>query len=233
MKYFYVFNLKMFEKEIKNLISNIEKPKTPMVLDVILEGGAFNGSYELGVCYFLKELERQDYIKVNRVSGTSVGSIVGSLYLLDKLDDYYNAYNKLREHWKRSLNVGLYKEVLNETLTDISNDALDILNDRLFVTYYDITSKQQIVKSSFDNNEDFSYRNFEFKESTDSKKWFDSWKSRLCKEKIDIQNVFKSMKKVNPIYIPRNHILEKVINESVQHESNTMLEKILKLIQIL
>ena len=160
MNYFYVFNLKMFEKEIKNLVSNIEKPKTPMVLDVILEGGAFNGSYEAGVCYFLKELERKDYIKVNRVSGTSIGSIVGTCYLLDKLDDYYNAYNKLREQWKRSLNVGLYKEVLNETLTDISNDALDILNDRLFVTYYDITSKQQIVKSSFDNNEDFKHTIF-------------------------------------------------------------------------
>jgi uncharacterized protein YdiU (UPF0061 family) len=47
----------------------------------------------------------------------------------------------------------------------------------------------------FDNNKDFSYRNFEFKESTDSKKWFDSWKTRLRREKTDIQNVFKSMKK--------------------------------------
>ena len=37
------------------------------------------------------------------------------------------------------------------------------------------------------------------------------------------------MKKINPIYIPRNHIIEKVINELVQGKGNKMLEKILKL----
>ena len=39
------------------------------------------------------------------------------------------------------------------------------------------------------------------------------------------------MKKINPIYIPRNHILEKVINELIQDKSITMLEKILELIE--
>ena len=68
----------------------------------------------------------------------------------------------------------------------------------------------------FDNDEDFSFSNFEFKDSMASKKWFNSWKTRLYKEKKDIQNIFKSMKKINPIYIPRNHIIEKVINELVQ-----------------
>ena len=37
------------------------------------------------------------------------------------------------------------------------------------------------------------------------------------------------MKKINPIYIPRNHIIEKVINELVQGKGYNMLEKILKL----
>ena len=150
----------MFEKEINNLIFNIDKPKTPMVLDVILEGGAFNGSYELGVCYFLKELERQHYIKVNRISGTSIGTIVGTCYLLDKLDDYYDSYNKLREQWKNTLNVSLYKDVLNETLSDISDDVLETINDRLFITYNDITTNQQIVKSNFNNKDDFIHSIF-------------------------------------------------------------------------
>ena len=150
----------MFEKEIKNLVFNIDKPKTPMILDVVLEGGAFNGSYELGVCYFLKELESQHYIRVNRVSGTSIGSILGSCYLLDRLDKYYDSYNKLREEWKNTLNVSLYKEVLNDTLDNISDDVLETINDRLFITYNDITSKQQIVKSNFDNREDFIHSIF-------------------------------------------------------------------------
>ena len=53
--------------------------------------------------------------------------------------------------------------------------------------------------------------------------------SYLFALKIDFQNIFKSMKKINPIYIPRNHIIEKVIDELVQGKGNNMLEKILKL----
>ena len=108
-------------------------------------------------------------------------------------------------------------QIISEFLNLIEGESLDYT--------------QSFRNLIFDNNQDFSYRNFEFKESIASKRWFDSWHTRLHKEKIDIQNVFKSMKKINPIYIPRNHILEKVINELIKNKSNTMLEKILELIE--
>ena len=149
----------MFDKEIKNLVSNIEKPETPLQLDVVFEGGAFNGSYELGVCYLLKELEKKEYIKVNRISGASIGSVVGTFYLLDKLEECYDSYNKIREGWKNSLNIGIYKEVIKDILFDISFNP-DTVNDRLFITYNDINTKQQCIKSNYDDLDDLIHTMF-------------------------------------------------------------------------
>lgn len=42
--------------------------------------------------------------------------------------------------------------------------------------------------------------------------WIDRWKDRCRREDTDVQNRQKLMYSVNPIYIPRNHIVEKVIS---------------------
>jgi len=113
-----------------------------------------------------------------------------------------------------------YKEdnqIISEFLNLIKDESLDYTK-----------SFRNLI---FDNNKDLSFGNFEFKKSVASRIWFNSWKNRLHKEKKDIQNIFKSMGKINPIYIPRNHIIEKVINELIQGKGNNMLEKILKLIE--
>jgi predicted acylesterase/phospholipase RssA len=56
---------------------------------LILDGGAFNGSYLIGALLFLKEMEKRNYICVDKISGCSVGSAIGLLYFLDKLDLCY------------------------------------------------------------------------------------------------------------------------------------------------
>ena len=149
----------MFDTVINNLLVNIQKPDKPLVLDLILEGGAFNGSYELGVCFLLKELEKRGYITVNRISGASVGSIIGSYYLLDKLNEFHHSYGTVREQWRQSLNIELYKNVVRDTFENIPN-SVSQLNDRLFITYNDIENKKLCVKSTYDNKDDLMYSIF-------------------------------------------------------------------------
>jgi predicted acylesterase/phospholipase RssA len=73
-------------KLIENLPDEFTKKKEPLILDLVLDGGVFNGNYLVGALYFLKEMEKKGYIKVDRISGSSVGSFVGLLYFLDELD---------------------------------------------------------------------------------------------------------------------------------------------------
>lgn len=143
----------MFKTQIKNLISNIEKPKEPLQLDVIFEGGAFKGLYELGVSYFLKELEKRNYIKINRISGTSIGSIIGMCYVLDILDDFYTLYSNMRKHGYKNLNILLFRDQIIDITKDITEEKIKKLNDSLFITYNDIISKKQQVVSKYNTKD--------------------------------------------------------------------------------
>ena len=53
-------------KLIENLPDDIKNRTMPEEIDLVLDGGVFNGSYHVGALYFLKEMERRKYIKINR-----------------------------------------------------------------------------------------------------------------------------------------------------------------------
>ena len=52
-------------------------------IDLVLESGAFNGSYLVGALFFLKEMEKKKYIYVDRISGCSIGALIGFLYFIN------------------------------------------------------------------------------------------------------------------------------------------------------
>ena len=69
-------------KLVDNLPDEIKNRNTPARLDLVLDGGMFNGSYLVGALHFLKEMERRNYVRVERISGASIGASVGFLYFL-------------------------------------------------------------------------------------------------------------------------------------------------------
>ena len=66
-------------------VNVIEKLKKRKNINLILEGGVFNGSYLIGALYFLKELESRKYIKTRKFSGCSIGAICALFYLMDDI----------------------------------------------------------------------------------------------------------------------------------------------------
>ena len=74
------------KKLVDNLPKEYKNKKNPIKLDLVLDGGVFNGSYLFGALYFLKEMESQKYMNIERISSTSVGSIAGLIYFIDCLD---------------------------------------------------------------------------------------------------------------------------------------------------
>ena len=51
-------------KLIENLPTNSKKLQR---IDLVLDGGVFNGSYLVGAHYFLKEMERRKYVQIDNV----------------------------------------------------------------------------------------------------------------------------------------------------------------------
>lgn len=136
-------------KLIDNLPDNIKNIKSPQVIDLVLDGGVFNGSYLIGALYFLKEMEKRNYIKINRISGCSIGSVAGFLYFIDSLDLMSHLYVIANKEFKESHKLKTVKEIKQYLIKNIPNDICNKVNDKFFITYYNIKKHEKKIKSTF------------------------------------------------------------------------------------
>lgn len=147
---------KYVKKLVNNLPDEITKGTTQSV-DVILDGGAFNGCYLLGALYFLKEMEKRNYIKVNRISGCSVGSVAAFFYMIDRLDlmEYFHNYavNEIQTNYCLEKLID-YDAMFKNKFFEMPANICEIVNKRLFITYNNIIDKKTVVKSTYKNGDD-------------------------------------------------------------------------------
>jgi hypothetical protein len=146
----------MINSYINKLIENLpveikqnKENKTPMKVDLILDGGLFNGSYLVGALYFIKEMELRKYIKVERISGCSIGSIVGFLYFIDALDELPSLYESLLEDFKHQNNFSLIKNLKQKLVHRIPNNICEKVFKKLYITFNNVKSGKKIVKKTY------------------------------------------------------------------------------------
>jgi hypothetical protein len=141
-------------KLIENLPDEIKNVKEPVKMDLILDGGIFNGSYHVGALYFLKEMEKRNYIKINRISGCSVGSIVGFLYFIDGLDLMHKLYDLINKDIRKTYSLNFIKNLKQYLGDHIPNDICDKINGRLFITYNNLKKGTKPVKFVYKDIDD-------------------------------------------------------------------------------
>jgi len=142
------------KKLVDNLPKEFKNKKKTVKLDLVLDGGVFNGSYLFGALYFLKEMERRKYMKVERISSSSVGSIAGLFYFIDCLDYYQYLYKITISEIKKTMNIKMVKNLHFYLKDKMPNDICERVNGNFFISYYDIKKGKKIVKSQFENAEE-------------------------------------------------------------------------------
>jgi hypothetical protein len=125
-------------------------------VDIVFEGGLFNGSHQLGFLNYIKQMEKKQMIKVKRLSGCSIGSFAAFIYFTDtSLDENINFIsNILYKHIKKNHNVNFFNKIWKYYIKRLPNNFLDLINGRLFITYNDVSKNKQIVKSTYSSIED-------------------------------------------------------------------------------
>ena len=113
----------IIDRLIDDLPDHLKDPNNPLEIDLVLDGGAFNGSFLTGALFFLKEMEKRNFIKIKRISGCSIGSCVGFLYLIDCLDLNITLYNDVIQHFKKNYN--LYKKKAIEASTYLKQFSIE------------------------------------------------------------------------------------------------------------
>lgn len=142
------------KKLVDNLPKEYKNKKKPIKLDLVLDGGVFNGSYLFGALYFLKEMETRKYMNIERISTTSVGSIAGLIYFIDCLDYYQYLYKIAVNELKKTYNLKIIKNLHFYLKDKMPEDICERVNGKFFISYYDIKKGKKIVKSKFENAED-------------------------------------------------------------------------------
>lgn len=140
---------------ITKLIDNISflKDKQREKINLILDSGSFNGGYLIGSLYFLKELEQKQYIQIDKISGCSIGSLVGVLYYADILDLYNELYCMGIENFQKTGIFGK-DQILNKLKDRLPDNICDLVHKKLYISYYDLKKKKKIVRTKYKNKDD-------------------------------------------------------------------------------
>jgi hypothetical protein len=141
---------------IKNIDPGVIKEKE---IDLIISGGAFNVSYLVGCLYFIREMREKGLIKINKISTCSASSIMGLLFVIDKVDIFVDKlYELFVSSFKKNRSVIFDEESLASIIKiieeELPEDVVSQINNRLYITYYDVMECKQIVKSNFEDVSD-------------------------------------------------------------------------------
>jgi hypothetical protein len=136
-------------KLIENLPEELKNKQKIQHLDLVLSGGAFNGSYLIGSLYFLKEMERNGYVKIERISTCSIGSIVSLFFLIDKLDDLQVIYKYVIQQFKENYDLSVIKHIKTIFNDIIPLNICELVNHKLYICYNNVKKCKKIVKTKF------------------------------------------------------------------------------------
>ena len=138
---------------IKALILNVDREKIHKKINLVFDSGALNGIYGMGAALYIHHLAKLGYIKVKKVSGCSIGSLIGLWYICGCPDFIYPIAENLFAYFKNHKNFFLYKQVVTAVVQHLfpTDDAIKLINGRLYINYYDTKKCKQCVITRFKN----------------------------------------------------------------------------------
>lgn len=144
----------VYTNYINKLLENVDKTKLPKKIDLVLDGGAFNGIYMYGGLLYLKELEKKKMIKIDRISGSSVGALWGCMYILNNLSRCEVVYEELRKEFNNNISLESSMEIIKRELDNLGDEAYEKVSKRLYINYIDLNCQTHIIKNEFSSNDD-------------------------------------------------------------------------------
>jgi len=79
------------------------------------------------------------------------------------------------------------------------------------------------------NNDSWPYEDF-FNVPVPFKDWVEKWRIRFQEQGIETRKLLKIMSQVNPVYIPRNHNIERVIKAANTHNDFAEMKKLIRIL---
>ena len=144
------------QKYIDALIGNLDIPVVLSNVNVIFDSGAVNGVFGLGTAMYLHKLELTGRLKVHKISGCSIGSLIALWYsfncpvcIIDDFEEIFMSYKKTQKFYHYETIV---KSIVDRLVKEEEKD-IQTLNKRLYITYYDTKKNKKRVISRYKNKQ--------------------------------------------------------------------------------
>lgn len=148
------FQVNLLRQYIIALTVNLKPEPAPRHLNLIFDSGAVNGLIGIGAALYLHHLEKIKYIKVNKISGCSVGSLIAMWYICGCPETIYSHIETLFAYYKKHKNFFIFEEMVKVLIQQFfaTDEAVgEKLNGVLYINYYDTKKCKQRVVSKFKN----------------------------------------------------------------------------------
>ena len=151
-------NTNYLREYIKALIKNVSTQSLPVSkeINLIFDGGALNGVLGMGVALYVKGLEDANLVSIKKISGCSIGALLAVWFICDCPEDTMSFIQDLFESYKCKKNFAGYHDmvraVINHTVA-ASDDIQQKLQDRLYINFFNTSTGQQEIISSFPTRE--------------------------------------------------------------------------------
>lgn len=150
-----LFHINILRQYIRALTINVKPVPLPQEVNLIFDSGAVNGLLGIGAALYLQHLEQINNIKINKIAGCSVGSLIAVWYICGCPDSMYSEIENLFSHYKTQKNFYIYKDIVTKIIGELFPNEIDVerLNGVIYINYYDTLKCKQCVVSNFKNRE--------------------------------------------------------------------------------
>ena len=134
--------------------------------------------------------------------------------------------------YQSARNAGLRRKLGFFTTSDGDDDLAENLLQSMAANRADFTlTFRRLCEAAAGPESDEQVRAL-FADPTAFDNWASEWRQRLAKEPIDARARAEAMRRVNPIYIPRNHVVEAALDAASRHGDFQPFEDLLAVISL-
>jgi len=138
----------------------------------------------------------------------------------EEIQEFTPIYQK---HWLQGMNNKI-------GLSQIQSGDFELANELIAALQVENVDYTQFFRSLSEVINGDVQKTYELFENTDKfEKWYKNWNNRLLLESSSIEATIESLNSVNPIYIPRNHLVEEAL-QAAEEDDFKPFEKLLSVL---
>ena len=144
--------INLLDQYINALITNLDRTNLAKEVNLIFDSGAVNGLLGIGAALYIHNLEKHKLMKVNKLSGCSIGSLIAVWYICGCPDTIYHYMDLLFSYYKEHQNFYIFESIVRDVIGKLFiHDDMTALNGILYINYYDTLNHQQVVISRYND----------------------------------------------------------------------------------